>query len=121
MITVKQLTTNEITQKALTILAINGFRAWRSNNLAVKGRKFIGMKGVADITGYELHTGVRMECEVKRIGDTLSKDQHEFLSDVALHGGYAFVAMQEGGRMVIKYYYELENKTDGIKTKIIHQ
>ena len=118
--TIKQLSASEITQTAIKILTLNGFEVWRNNNLAVRGRKFIGRKGAADITGYEKRTGKRCECEVKAGKDILSKDQHEFLSDVALNGGYALIALQEGNRTVIRYYYEVVG-TDGIKTKIINQ
>jgi hypothetical protein len=116
----RQLTASEITATAIKILSLNGFDVWRSNNLAVKGRKFIGRRGVADITGYEKKTGKRLECEVKAGKDIISKDQHEFLSDVALNGGYAFVASQEGHKVVIKYYYEIAG-TDGIQTKVLIQ
>lgn len=107
MKTKKQYTASEITQTAIKILSLNGFEVWRNNNLAVKGRKFIGRKGVADITGYEKHTGKRLECEVKAGNDILSKDQHEFLSDVALHGGYALIATQKEDKIILEYYYEV--------------
>lgn len=110
MKTKKQYTASEITQRALQILSLNGFEVWRNNNLAVRGRKFIGKRGAADITGYEKKTGKRVECEVKAGKDVLSKDQQEFLSDVALNGGYAIVATQKDDKIVLEYYEGVQNK-----------
>lgn len=97
----KEISTNDITKYALKVLHLQGFEVWRNNNLAVKGRKFIGRKGVADIMGFEMKSGKLMACEVKKIGDILSDDQKEFLLKVKDAGAFAFVARQTGHEIVI--------------------
>jgi hypothetical protein len=125
-IKIKEFTASEITSTAMQILCVNGFEVWRNNNLAVKGRKFIGKRGAADITGYEKRTGKRLECEVKTIKDVLSKEQHDFLSDVAMNGGYSILATQKGDKIVLQYYYEVAgedgcNRFNGAANKKIIQ
>lgn len=71
----------------------NGFgKAWRSNNIRVKGRTFNGLKGTPDIEGHTLIGGTMIGIEVKTGNDKLSKEQYEFLTDLHNSGGYAYVA-----------------------------
>jgi hypothetical protein len=100
----REYTASEITEHALKVLRLLGFEVWRSNNLAVKGRKFIGKKGVADISGYERFTGKRVECEVKKIGDTIKTDQENFLDEAKANGVHVYLATQKGNEIVVDRY-----------------
>jgi len=110
----KELTSAEITEMAITQLKYLGFEVWRANNIAVKGRKFIGKRGCADITGYHKQTGRRLECEVKKIGDDLSAEQKKFLIEISEAGGNAYVAFDNGNGSIriddIWSYYRLRIK-----------
>jgi len=92
----KELTASEITEKAIKELEKRGFHVWRANNIAVRGRSFIGKRGCADITGYHKITGIRCECEVKKIGDILSEDQKTFLRSIKEANAHALVAYDNG-------------------------
>jgi hypothetical protein len=88
------LTKGEITDAAIKELSFKGFNVWRQNNLAVKGRKFTGMKGLSDIQGYQRSTGKALYCEVKTINDFFSSEQKEFLSNAVNAGCIVLVARQ---------------------------
>ncbi len=92
----KELTEGEIIKQAIAELSFRGFEMWRSKQPSKKGRQFLGKKGAADITGYHRYTGIRCECEIKTIGDSLSDDQKNFLHDVQNAGGYALIAHDNG-------------------------
>lgn len=94
--TYRELTAGEITSEAIQELEIRGYDAWRQNNIAVKGRKFIGREGQSDIIGFNKDTGRFLACESKKNGDVLSDKQHVFLSSVQAAGGNAFVAKDNG-------------------------
>jgi Holliday junction resolvase len=70
-----------------------GFTVWRQNNLAVRGRKFIGKKGMPDIIGYD-NQGCAVWCEVKTINDKLSQHQVDFMADAMNAGCKVFICMQ---------------------------
>lgn len=106
----KEFSASEITQYAIKVLTLQGYCVWRNNNLAVKGRTFIGRKGCADITGFKRGTGVRIEVEVKKIGDVLSQDQRKFLSEVSEAGGIALIASQNGSEIILEPYKHKELK-----------
>jgi hypothetical protein len=89
----KELTKGEIRASALKELRYRRCTVWPQNNLAVRGRKFIGRKGVADVIGFNTQ-GVFVACEIKTVGDVLSQDQIEFLNDVKSNGGVAIIAKQ---------------------------
>lgn len=79
---------------------------WPQNNVrAVKGRTFVGRKGVMDIIGFHNHTGVFIGCEVKAKGDKLSDEQKALLFSVSLAGGQALIATEDknGGVTLIEY------------------
>ncbi len=101
----KRMSAGQIAEGAMQILKERNCEVWRQNNLSVKGRKFIGKKGIADISGYVKGTGIRVECEVKADGDTLSDDQMDFLFDFKGSGGWAFVARQNELGYVELYEY----------------
>lgn len=92
----RELTASEITSAALQELGLRGWDVWRQNNLAVRGRRFIGREGQSDIIGFSKHTGQFMACEVKKNGDTLKGDQELFLGAVMKSGGVAIIAMDDG-------------------------
>jgi hypothetical protein len=94
--TIPSLTKDIIRESALKELAWRGYDCWRQNNIAVRGRKFIGRKGVSDIIGFTKYDkGCKfIACEVKTINDRLSKSQIEFLTDVFNSGGIALIAKQ---------------------------
>lgn len=85
---VREFTASEITKQAMKLLDLAGIECWRSNNIPVKGRTFIGRKGVSDIMGFVRSSGQLVACEVKKIGDTVKKDQEEFLGQVKKSGAW---------------------------------
>lgn len=96
------LTASQITTKAIEILESRMCLVWRQNNLAVRGRKFIGMKGLSDIIGFQKFTGVAVFCEVKAVGDKLSDDQILFLNGAKAAGCFCFLATEEDGKFILK-------------------
>lgn len=95
------LTKAEIRESALKELAWRGYDCWRQNNIAVRGRHFIGRRGVPDIIGIT-KDGRWVVAEVKTLNDTLSPDQITFLNDIKKAGGEAYIACQEGDNVVLK-------------------
>jgi hypothetical protein len=71
-----------------------GFTVWRQNNLAVRGRKFIGKKGMPDIIGYDSE-GCAVWCEVKTINDKISEHQIDFMTDAMYAGCRVLICMQD--------------------------
>lgn len=90
----KELTAGELSKHAQDYLTRNGAVVWRNNNLAVRGRKFIGKKGVSDIIGYMPFTGLWVACEIKTVNDRLSDEQVGFLNDISRSGGFAYLCRQ---------------------------
>lgn len=105
----KILTKGEITKSALTELKLRGANVWMQNNLAVRGRKFIGRKGVSDIIGFVNKTGLFVACEVKTIDDIFSDDQIVFMNEIKKAGGIALIATQEFNHVVLKDWNPLEH------------
>jgi hypothetical protein len=103
----RELSASDITRDALLILQAKGWEVWRQNNIAVRGRKFIGKKGQGDIIGFHRTNGRFIAVEVKKIGDTIKDDQHKFLSTVQRAGAVAMLAMQEGQSVVLKDYQQI--------------
>ncbi len=99
---IKELTQAQIRATAIKILTSNGNTVWVQNNLAVRGRKFIGKRGQADVMGFRNKDGVIVACEIKTLNDRLSDDQILFLNDVTKAGGLAYIACQEGSQVVLK-------------------
>lgn len=67
-----------------------GCKAWRSNQIPVKGRTFVGLKGVSDIIG--CYKGLFLAVEAKTIDGKLRPEQEQFLNDIRLLGGIAIEA-----------------------------
>ena len=99
--TIKELTKAEIRESALKELAWRGYDCWRQNNIAVRGRHFIGRLGVSDIIGIT-KDGRWVVAEVKTLNDRLSPDQITFLNDIKKAGGEAYIACQEGSSVMPK-------------------
>jgi hypothetical protein len=95
------LTASEITRSVLKELSARGCKVWRSNNLAVRGRKFIGEKGAPDVQGHNRRTGIALYCEIKAIGDKLSQDQINFLSEATDSGCITLIATEANGQIKI--------------------
>lgn len=100
--TIKELTKSHIRATAIKMLTWSGNTVWVQNNLAVRGRKFIGKRGQADVMGFRNKDGVIVACEIKTLNDRLSPDQITFLNDVKKAGGIAYIATQEGNQVVLK-------------------
>jgi hypothetical protein len=99
------MTTNEITKRALKELDLRNVEAWRQNNIPVRGRTFIGKKGLPDILGYHRKTALLVACEVKGDGDYLKPAQIEFLDAVYHAGAIALVAtLDEKKQFILKAY-----------------
>jgi hypothetical protein len=88
------LSTNDITKTALTELYFRNCIVWRQNQVNVRGRAFIGKKGLSDIQGFHSRTGIAVYCEVKAKGDKLSDDQKEFLAAAANAGCITLIATE---------------------------
>ncbi len=104
----RPLTKGEITKAAIQQLRYMGFKVWMENNLAVRGRKFIGQKGKSDIIGYHRGTGIAMFAEVKSAGDKFSDHQIEFLNEAAAEGCLCFIAVDENGYQLKKWELKIE-------------
>lgn len=98
----KPLTKGQIRESAITELTLKGFHCWKQNNLAVKGRKFIGEPGLSDIMGFHKLTACVLACEVKTLNDRLSEDQIKFLNKVKQSGGHALIAIQSNNQVILK-------------------
>ncbi len=97
----KDLTVSQITSEAIKILESRFCFVWRQNNLAVKGRAFIGLKGVPDIIGYNKYTGVSVYCEVKTINDKMSQYQIDFMNKAKTSGCHCLIATDQDGQVVL--------------------
>jgi hypothetical protein len=87
-------TASDLTKMMLDYLNGRGMEVWRNNNLAVKGRAFIGKKGVPDIIGYDKKYGQFVACEIKKLGDRISPEQLTFLSMLGIAGGASMLCSQ---------------------------
>lgn len=99
---IKELSKAHIRATAIKMLTWSGCTVWVQNNLAVRGRKFIGKRGQADVMGFRNKDGVIVACEIKTLNDRFSPDQITFLNDVKKAGGVAYIATQEGSNVVLK-------------------
>lgn len=102
----RELTKGQIRDKAIILLESRGVDCWKQNNLAVKGRKFIGRKGLPDVCGFMKATGLFVGCEIKTVNDRLSNDQIVFLSLLSISGGLALIAKQDDMGIVILEDYK---------------
>lgn len=101
------LTKSHITKIALEILRYRGVRCWRQNNVrAVRGRTFTGEKGLSDIIGWQIKTGLLCMTEVKTLTDKLSQDQIDLLTSLHQSGGLALIATEVKGKVEIVEFVE---------------
>lgn len=100
--TAKPLTKAHIRASAIKELTWRQCTVWIQNNLAVKGRKFIGKRGQSDLIGFRNKDCVLVACEIKTLNDRLSPDQITFLNDVKKAGGLAYIAQQEGNHVELR-------------------
>lgn len=82
---------NPVVKAALELLALYGIEAWRNQSTHVKGRRYNGRKGVADVLGISKN-GKLVAIECKAPGGIVSPAQREFLDMVKSRGGVAFAA-----------------------------
>lgn len=101
---IKELSASELTKDALMILKARGYVVWRQQNTSYGRRQNIATPGIPDIIGYDRRTVRFVGCEVKKKGDTFSKEQKDFLRDLKDSGGIALYVIQENGQAVIKEY-----------------
>ena len=99
---IKELSKAQIRASAIKMLTWSGYTVWVQNNLAVRGRKFIGKRGQADVMGFRNKDGVIVACEIKTLNDRLSDDQIDFLNDVKKAGGLAYLAIQSGTQVELR-------------------
>lgn len=102
----RPLTKGEIRDIALKILAYRNCKVWKQNNIAVKGRKFIGERGVADILGHHRKIGVMVGAEIKTVNDKLSEEQKTWLFELEQSGGIALIAHEVHSQVVLTPYGE---------------
>lgn len=108
----KILSKGQIRESAIKELTLRKCIVWPQNNLSVRGRKFVGRKGVSDILGIT-PSGLFLAAEVKTINDVLSVDQILFLNDVKQSGGVAFIAKQsKTGQIVLEEWQIIDLKTN---------
>lgn len=98
----KELTAGQITKVAMQILETRHCIVWRNNNLPVPGRRFTGLKGVPDITGFQRNTGLAVFCEVKTINDRFSEYQIDFMTRAKKAGCITLVATEENNKIILK-------------------
>lgn len=100
---IKELTKATIRASAIKELTWRGYDVWINNNIAVRGRAFIGRLGVSDIIGIT-RDGRWVVAEIKTLNDSLSSNQITFLNDVKKAGGEAYIAHQVGNRVELKIW-----------------
>ena len=99
--TYRELSASQITADALLILSARNAFAWRQVNTSVRRRKGIVKRGVSDILFFNKSTGLMGACEVKKIGDVLSDEQIDFLTELHNAGGITMVATQRKDKTVL--------------------
>lgn len=105
-----ELTAGMITKIAMKELEQRNCFVWRSNNLSVPGRKFVGLKGVPDICGFNKQTGMAVYCEVKTKNDKLSNFQINFMNRASQSNCLCMMAMDENGKVILKQWQIIEPK-----------
>jgi hypothetical protein len=104
-------TASDLTKMMLEYLKEKGNVVWRNNNLAVKGRGFIGKKGVGDIIGYSKKYGQFISLEIKTIADRMSADQFSFLTELGANNGLALLVHQvRDGDIIMTIFKDYEEK-----------
>jgi len=94
------ITANELTRYAKDIFKRMGYRINRVNNIPVRRRKGTIEKGWSDLQGYTKE-GIYVACEIKKNGDTFSKEQVERLHDVKNCGGKAYICIEDNNEPLL--------------------
>jgi len=105
----KEFSASIITNIAIKILTAHGARVRRVHQLSAwKKRQNLVEPGWPDIQGYD-RMGVTILCEVKKIGDVLSTEQVDRLTDCKKCGGISLIATQDKvtGNFKIMTYPEM--------------
>ena len=97
------MTTADLTSFCIDVLRSNNFTCWKEQNIPFGKRKHNVKKGKSDIIGYS-NSGKILACEIKNIGDELSKEQEEFLRDIHQKGGHALVGKRSTHGINIYYF-----------------
>ena len=95
----KTRTESDIVKECMAVLAADNIFHWRQNNNAVKGRAFIGLKGVPDILCL-IKNGKLMGVEVKTLIGKQSPEQIEFERNCEKRGAIY---------LLVRSAHELEN------------
>lgn len=96
VLSIPDLTKDQIAKSALSELRANGARVRKVHNVsAYKKRRGQVEAGWPDIQGYS-KTGVAILCEVKTKGDIMSEAQIQRLDDLKKCGGISLLAIQIG-------------------------
>jgi hypothetical protein len=105
----------ELTSAVLQLLHLYNFEAWRQNNLAVRGRKFVGRKGVPDVIGFHRNTGEFIGVEVKAGKDRMSEHQKQFREVVAATTGGIYIEARsiEQVHTELANYFENKEQNNG--------
>jgi hypothetical protein len=103
-------TASELTKMMIDYLGQRGMEVWRNNNLAVKGRAFIGRKGIGDIIGYTKKHGQFVSCEIKAIADKLSKEQLSFMVNLGISGGIAMYVCQKSDYNIVMTIFKEDSE-----------
>ena len=86
---------NQLAAYAVKVFTQAGWICWRQNNVAVcdKGqfRRFVGLKGVSDVIGFNATDGRFLAVEIKVGRDRLSAEQENFLQSVNRAGGLGLI------------------------------
>lgn len=95
---------NPVVKAAIELLTLYGVEAWRTQSTPVKGRRYNGRKGVADVLGISKN-GKMVAIECKAPKGIVSPAQREFLDMVKARGGIAFAARSaEWIEDTLRYY-----------------
>lgn len=92
------MTHAELKAAAMKVLTQAGCKVWSNSAGRFRGYQ-IGLKGVPDIIGLHLRSGLFVAVDAKTGKDTLSTEQAAFLSSVHRAGGFAFAAWDDTRKM----------------------
>ncbi len=85
------MTHGELKKAAMKVLTQAGCKVWSNSTGRFRGYQ-MGLKGVPDIIGLHLRSGLFIAVDAKAGSDKLSEAQAQFLNSVHRAGGFAFEA-----------------------------
>ena len=94
---IQQSRESDIQRAVMDYLAVRGFRIFRRNVMGIVPMKKggvirVGVRGQADLQGWQIRTGRAIEVEIKRPGGILTLFQRAWLANALMDGVIAFVA-----------------------------